>query len=97
MDWMDGWIGMDTWIFGALVMHEVVASAEASVAVLALEGFLALVDEHVSLQLVRVGEPRRAQVAGVGPLAGVYTQVAPQVGHLHKLTVAVRAVVRFLS
>ena len=60
-----------TGIFGAFVMHEVVAAAEASEAVLALEGFLAFVDEHVRLQLVRVGEARRAQVAGVRALARV--------------------------
>lgn len=64
---------------------------------MALERLLALVDEIVGLELVRVGEPGRAELAGVGPLARVHPQVAPQVGHLDKLAVAVRAVVRLLA
>ena len=84
-------------IFWALVVHEVMPPAESSGAELALERLLALVDEHVGLELVRVGEPRRAQFAGVGPLARVDAQVAPQVGDLHELAVAVRTVVRLLA
>ena len=41
-----------TWIFGALVMHEVMAPAEASVAVLALKRLLTFVNEHMRFQLV---------------------------------------------
>ena len=78
-------------------MHEVVTASESALAVLALEGLLALVDEHVRLELVRVGEARRAQFTGIRTLARVHPQVTPQVGHLNELTVAVRTVVRFLS
>ena len=73
--------------------------SEPARALLALEWLLAFVYEHVSLELVGVGELARAVgiLAVVRSLTGVHPQVAPQVGHLHELSLAVSAVVRLLS
>lgn len=55
------------------------------------EGLFAIVNQIVSFQLVRVGEPWVADVAGVGPLTGVNAQVTTQIGNLNELTIAVTA------
>lgn len=81
----------------ALVVHQVVAAPISAAAPIAAERFLALVDEHVRLELIRVWELWRAQLAGVGSLAGVHPEVAPQIGHLHELPLAVRAMIRFFA
>lgn len=62
----------------------------------ARERRVALVDQRVGFQLIRVRKTRRAARAGVRPLAGVHAQVAPEVGDLHKVAWAVRAAVRLL-
>lgn len=81
----------------ALVVHQVVPPTEPHLTVLALERLLALVDQQMSLQLIRVAELRRAQLARVRTLARVHAQVPTQVRYLHELSVAVAAVVRLLA
>src|SRR5699024_530244 len=76
-------------VLRALVVHEMVAASKSAHALFAFERLLALVDQHVGLQLVGVGESTGAQFAGIGSLPGVDPQMAPQVGHLHELAVAV--------
>lgn len=77
----------------ALVVAQVMPPAEAHSAVLALEGLLALVDEDVGLELVRVAELGGAELAGVGTFAGVDAEVATEVRDLDELALAVAAVV----
>lgn len=74
-----------------------VSASEATEALVAFEGLLALVDEHVSLELVAVREARHAKLACVGPLSGVDAQVSPEVGHLDELAIAMVAVVRLFA
>lgn len=62
---------------------------------MALEWFLIVVDEHVSLQLIRIGEFGWAQVTRVRLFAGVNAQMATQIGHLYEFSVAVIAMVWF--
>lgn len=78
-------------------MHQVVPPSEPHLTVLAFERFLALVYQQMSLQLIRIAELRRAQLAGVRTFAGVHAQVTTKVRHLDELSVAVAAVVRFLA
>lgn len=63
-------------IFRALVVHKMMTPPEFAGAELALEGLLALVDQHVRLELVGIGEARSAQLARVWPLAGVNAEVS---------------------
>lgn len=84
-------------ILWALVVHEVVTPAEFAGAQLALERLLTFVDEHVGLELVRVGEAGRAQLAGVGPLPRVDAQVTAKVGNLNKATQFKSNVIRDLQ
>lgn len=81
----------------ALVVQQVVAPAETSTATVTAEGLLPIVDQHMRLQLVRVGEAGVAEFARVGSLTGVHSQMAPQVSDLHELPITVAAVVRFLA
>ena len=81
----------------AFVVHQMMPSSESHLTLLAFERFLAFVDQQMSLQLVRVAELGRAQLARVRPLAGVHAQMAAQVGHLDELTVTVATVVGFLA
>ena len=60
-------------------------------------GRLALAYQHVSLQLVRVREVARTDLALVRALPRVDPDVSPEVGHLDKLPVTVRTAVRLLS
>jgi hypothetical protein len=78
-------------------MHQMMPPAKFTGTKLTLKRFLAFVDEHVSLELIRIGESRRAQLTGVWTFARMDPQVAPQIGHLDKLAIAVRAVVRLLA
>lgn len=64
---------------------------------LALERFLALVDQKVSLQLIRVAEFRGAKLARVRPFTGMNAQMAAQIGNLDELPVAMAAVIRLLA
>lgn len=79
------------------MVHEVVPPTEPTQALLAFKRLLSLVDQHMSLELVAVREPGSTELASVGALARMYPQVTSQVGHLHKLTIAVCAVVWLLS
>ena len=58
---------------------------------------LCLVDQHVGLQLVRVGEIAGTKLALVRPLSSVNPDVSPEVGHLDKLPVTVGTAIRLLS
>jgi hypothetical protein len=78
-------------------MHQMVTPPKLPFAFVASERLLALVDEHVSLELVRIGEGGVTEVALVRLFAGVNSQVSPQVCDLNKLSIAVGAVVRLLS
>lgn len=79
------------------VIHQMMAPAELHVAAFALERLLPVVHQHVRLQLIRVAELSVTDLAGVGPLAGVDTQMATEVGHLHELAIAVGAMVGLLA
>ena len=57
------------------------------------EWFFSLVDENVRLELIRVGKVRGAEVAFVGFLSSVDTQMAAKICYLDKLTFAVSAAV----
>ena len=81
----------------ALVVHQVMPPSESHLAMLALERFLPLVDQEMSLQLVRVAEFRGAKLARVRPFAGMDAQMAAQVGNLDELPVAMAAVIRLLA
>ena len=78
-------------------MHQMMPPAEFTGTKLTLKRFLAFVDEHVSLELIRIGESRRAQLTGVWTFARMDPQMASQIGDLDKLAIAVRAVVRLLA
>lgn len=78
-------------------MHEVVSTSKLAVTKLAGEWLLALVDQVVSLQLVRVGEAGVADVALVRPLTGVNPQMSTQIGHLDKLPLTMSARVRLFT
>lgn len=79
------------------MVHQMVSSSKSSTAPQALEWFDPFVDENVRLQLITVREPRAAQIASVGPLARVHSQVPAKIRNLHELPLAVRAVVWFFA
>lgn len=81
----------------ALVMVPMVFPAVAGVAFITVERTLAVVAEHVGLELVGIAELLLAHLALVGFLAGVHSEVPPQVGDLDELPVAVRAGVGLLT
>ena len=60
-------------------------------------GLFCLVDQHVGLQLVGVREIAGTNLALVRSLSGVNPDVSPEVRHLDKLSVTVRATIRLLS
>lgn len=79
------------------MVHQVMSSAKSSAAPQAFERLHPFVDEDVRLQLVTVRESRAAQVAGVGPLARVHSQVPAEIRNLHELPLAVGTVVGLLA
>lgn len=81
----------------ALVMHQVVPPSETHLTMFALERFLPFVYQQMSLQLIGIAEFSRAQFASVRTFTGVDAQMATKVRYLHELTVAVAAVIRFLT
>lgn len=81
----------------AFVVEQVVPPPELPSAPIALEGLLVGVYQQMRLELVRIGEHRRAVIAGVRSFAGVYPEVSPQVRDLDELPVADVAMVRPLA
>lgn len=79
------------------VIRQMMAPTELHVTALALERLLAIVHQHMGLQLIRIAELTLANLAGVGPLTGMDAQMTPQIGHLHKLAIAVGAVIGLLT
>lgn len=79
------------------MVHQMMSSAKSSTAPQALERFNSFVDENVCLQLITVRESRAAQIASVGPLARVHSQVPAKIRNLHELPLTVRTVVRLFA
>lgn len=79
------------------MVYQMVSSSKSSTAPQALERFDPFVDENVRLQLITVRESRATQIASVGPLARVHSQVPAKIRNLHELPLAVRAVVWFFA
>lgn len=79
------------------MVHEMMSSAESSEALGAFERLLALVDQHMSFQLVAVGKAGRTQLALVWLLAGVDSDMASQVSNLDEASLAGAADVGFLA
>lgn len=91
------WLANVGLVLGTFVVHEMVSPSESTSALGALERLFTLVNEHVSFELIGVGEATSAQFAGVGSLASVHPQMPPQVGHLHELSIAVSTVIWLLA
>lgn len=72
-------------------------SLEHLVASIAMVRFFIVVHGLVAFQLVRVGEGRLANFAFVWFLARVDSHVSPQIGDLHKVSITVVTVIRFLA
>lgn len=79
------------------MVHQMMSSTKSSTTPQALERFNPFVDENVRLQLITVRESRAAQIASVGPLARVHSQVPAKIRNLHELPFAVRTMVRFFT
>lgn len=73
------------------------AATEPHLAALAVEWLVRVVSVLVRSQLIGVAESTIADSAYVWPFASVYAQMAPQIGHLYELPVAVRAMIWFLA
>lgn len=79
------------------MVHQMMPSAKSSSAPQTLERLHTFVNENVRLQLITVRESRTAQIASVGPLARVHSQVPAKIRNLHELPLTVRTVVRFFA
>jgi hypothetical protein len=77
-------------------MHEMMPTPESALTSHAFKRLFTFMNQHVSFQLIRIGEFGRAKFAGVGSFACVYSEVSPQVCDLHELAVAMGALVGLL-
>lgn len=73
----------------ALVMIQMVFPSELCITLGAREWFLASVYEHVSFELIRIGEFRRTQFTVVWSLPSMDAQMAPQISYLYEVTITV--------
>lgn len=70
-------------------MIQMVFPSELCITLGAREWFLASVYEHVSFELIRIGEFRRTQFTVVWSLPSMDAQMAPQISYLYEVTITV--------
>lgn len=76
---------------------QVVSPSKLAIAFYTWEGFLILVNQIVSLELIGVRELGVTHTTWIWSLACMYSHVSPEVGNLNKVSITVFTVIGFLS
>lgn len=78
-------------------MHQMMPSSKTHLTMFTLEWFFAFMNQRMCLELIRIAELGRTEFARVRTFTRMYTQVTTEIGYLDELTIAMAAVIRFLT